>query len=56
MNNTKNEAAAVATSEAKSKMKDQYGIRRRIVEVSRLAKNFIACSVVVSYRCTFVKT
>ena len=50
MNNAKNEAAAGATSEAESEEKDQQCIRWRIVEVSELAKNFTACSVVVSFR------
>ena len=42
MNNAKNEA--------ESKEKDQKCIRRRIVEVPELAKNFTAYSVVASFR------
>ena len=37
-------------SEAESKAKDQQCIGRHILEVSELAKNFTACSVVVSCR------
>ena len=52
----KNEAAAVATREAKSNEKDQQCIGRRIVKVSELAKIFTACSVILSFRRTFIKT
>ena len=43
MNNAKNKAAAVTTSEAESKRKHQQCIGRRIVEVSELAKNLKCC-------------
>ena len=50
VNNATNEAAAVATSIAESNQKEQQCIGRRTVEVSELAKNFGACSVVVSFK------
>ena len=50
INNATNEAGAVATSIAESKQKEQQCIGRRIVEVSELAKNFTACSVVISFK------
>ena len=50
VNNATNEAAAIATSIAESNQKEQQCIGRRTVEVSELAKNFEACSVVVSFK------
>ena len=50
IHNATNEAAAVATSIFESKQREQQCIERRIVEVSELAKNFTACSVIVSFK------
>ena len=50
------EACEASQAEAESKAKDQQCNGRHIVEVSKLAKNFTACSVVVSFRSTFLKT
>ena len=55
MNDAKTEAAAVATSESESKEKDQQCFRWRMLSRCRSSKNFTTCSVVLSFRFTFVK-